>query len=362
MKLRLQQCVCWLLFLCISVPLASQAKEPVFAKVLPHHTLRFPQDRGAHPDFRTEWWYVTGWLTTPDHQTLGFQVTFFRSATLHDRDNPSQFAPQQLIIAHAAISDPTKGKLQHDQKIARAYPGIAEAHVGDTNLKLQQWKLKREKDGHYEVHIPAREFELTLKLQPTQAMMLQGEEGYSRKGPKPEQASYYYSEPHLAVSGELKKANKKISVTGQAWLDHEWSSKVLDPLAVGWDWTGINLDDGSALMAFRIRKKDGGVLWQHATLRDAKGKLIHFADKEIRFTPLRMWTSPRTQARYPVAMQLQLGTNTWELMPLQEDQELDARRSTGSVYWEGGVRVERDKKPAGRGYLEMTGYVKPLKL
>jgi predicted secreted hydrolase len=151
-------------------------------------------------------------------------------------------------------------------------------------------------------------------------------------------------------------------VNGQAWLDHEWSSTVLDPLAVGWDWTGINLDDGSALMAFRIRKKDGGILWQHASLRDVQGKLTHFADKEIRFTPLRTWTSPRTQARYPVAMQLQLGINTWDLIPLQEDQELDARRSTGSVYWEGGVRVERDKKPAGRGYLEMTGYVKPLKL
>ena len=362
MKLRLQQCVSWLLFLCLSAPLALQAKEPVFAKVLPHHTLRFPQDRGAHPDFRTEWWYVTGWLTTSDNQTLGFQVTFFRSATLHDRDNPSQFAPQQLIIAHAAISDTTKGKLQHDQKIARAYPGIAEANVGDTNLKLHQWNLKREKNGIYQVHIPAREFDLTLSLQPTQAMLLQGDQGYSRKGPKPEQASYYYSEPHLAVSGSLQSGNKKITVNGQAWLDHEWSSTVLDPLAVGWDWTGINLDDGSALMAFRIRKKDGGILWQHASLRDAQGKLTHFADKEIRFTPLRIWTSPRTQARYPVTLQLQLGTSTWDLIPLQDDQELDARRTTGSVYWEGGIRVERDKKLVGKGYLEMTGYVKPLKL
>ncbi len=362
MKQRLQQCLCWLLFFSLSTPLSSLARAPVFAKVLPHHTLHFPQDRGAHPDFRTEWWYVTGWLTTPDHQTLGFQVTFFRSATLHDRDNPSQFAPQQLIIAHAAISDAAKGKLQHDQKIARAYPGITEASVGDTNLKLHQWQLKRDKNGDYQVSIPAREFELTLRLQPTQAMMLQGEQGYSRKGPKPEQASYYYSEPHLAVSGTHQTGNKKIAVNGQAWLDHEWSSTVLDPLAVGWDWTGINLDDGSALMAFRIRKKDGGILWQHASLRDAQGKLTHFADKEIRFTPLRMWTSPRTQARYPVALQLQLGTSTWDLIPLQEDQELDARRSTGSVYWEGGVRVERNKKPAGSGYLEMTGYVKPLKL
>lgn len=362
MKQRLQQCLCWLLFVCLSAPLSSQAKDPMFAKVLPHHTLHFPQDRGAHPDFRTEWWYVTGWLQTPDHQSLGFQVTFFRSATLHDRDNPSQFAPQQLIIAHTALSDTTKGKLQHDQKIARAYPGIAEASVGDTNLKLQQWQLKRDKNGNYQVSIPAREFALTLRLQPTQAVMLQGDQGYSRKGPKPEQASYYYSEPHLAVSGTLQSGNKKIAVKGQAWLDHEWSSTVLDPLAVGWDWTGINLDDGSALIAFRIRNKDGGILWQHASLRDAQGKLTHFTDKEIRFTPQRMWTSPRTQARYPVAKELQLGANTWVLIPLQDDQELDARRSTGSVYWEGAVRVERDNKPAGSGYLEMTGYVKPLKL
>ena len=350
------------LLLCLSVVTHATAGTSAFTPVIPGQTLNFPRDFGAHPDFRTEWWYATGWLQTPDGKLLGFQVTFFRSATEHDAANPSRFAPKQLIVAHAALSDPAVGKLVHDQKIARTGLGLAHANQATTDVKLHRWIMRREPDGRYQIALPARDFTLSLTLTPSQPVMLQGEQGYSRKGPVAGQASYYYSEPQLKVTGQITRKGKPVAVYGSAWLDHEWSSSLLDPRAVGWDWVGANLDDGSALMAFRIRTVDGRALWQHATLRDAHGRLRAVSADSIRFTPLREWRSPRTGARYPVAMQMDLGDMRWRLTPLQDDQELDSRQSTGAVYWEGAVTIERDGKPAGRGYFEMTGYLKALKL
>lgn len=338
------------------------AAPPRFSPVTPDAPLVFPRDFGAHPSFRTEWWYATGWLETPDKKPLGFQITFFRSATGHDAANPSRFAPKELVIAHAALSDPAVGKLLHDQKSAREGFGLAYAKQGTTDVKLDDWCFVRESDGRYRATVKARDFTLALMLAPTGPPLLQGEHGYSRKGPKPQQASYYYSEPQLQVSGSITRNGRQAAVGGSAWLDHEWSSSVLDPGAAGWDWLGANLDDGSALMAFRIRGKDGGDVWAHAALRDASGRVTQYGPQQVRFRPLRLWRSPRTQASYPVAVRVETGPAAWELTPLQDDQELDSRQSTGAVYWEGAVTITRDGKPAGRGYLEMTGYTTPLKL
>lgn len=295
-------------------------------------------------------------------EPLGFQVTFFRSATDHDRANPSLFAPRQLIIAHVALSDPALGKLLHDQKSAREGLGLAYARQGDTDIKLDDWHFRRDKNGQYRTVIAAREFSLELALTPHQPPMLQGERGFSRKGPRPEQASYYYSQPQMKVSGNIVSAGKKQTVNGSAWLDHEWSTTVLDPNAAGWDWLGVNLDDGGALMAFQIRGKDGKKIWAHAAMRDASGNVSQFSAGQVDFIPQRRWRSPRTDASYPVAQDLVIGPHTWRILPLQDDQELDSRQSTGAVYWEGAIRLERDGQPSGKGYLELTGYVKPLKL
>jgi predicted secreted hydrolase len=192
--------------------------------------------------------------------------------------------------------------------------------------------------------------------------MLQDQRGFSRKGPRPEQASYYYSEPHLKVEGTLTRNGKQAAVTGTAWLDHEWSSEYLDPSAGGWDWVGANLDDGSALMAFRIRGKDGRKVWAYAGIRDSSGRFTVFEPDEVTFEPQRTWRSPHTGATYPVSMRIRTGSTVWLLTPMMDDQELDSRQSTGAVYWEGAVTVTRDGEPAGRGYLELTGYVEPLKL
>ncbi|MEC5216809.1 putative secreted hydrolase [Actimicrobium sp. GrIS 1.19] len=341
---------------------ALNAAAPTFESVNPGTTLEFPQDFGAHPSYRTEWWYATGWLDTPDHRPLGFQITFFRSATGHDRANPSAFAPGQLIIAHAALSDPAVGRLLHDQRSARAGFGLAYARPGNTDVKLNDWVLLRQPDGSYQARLASREFALQLQLTPTQPTMLQGVDGYSRKGPNPSQASHYYSQPQLQVRGTVTRAGKPVTVTGTAWLDHEWSTSVLDASASGWDWLGANLDDGSALMAFQIRSIDGTRLWAHAALRSRSGQLTQFAPEQVHFAPQRHWRSPRTNASYPVATTITTGTTSWQLIPLQDDQELDSRQSTGSVYWEGGVTILREGKPMGRGYLEMTGYLKPIKL
>ncbi|WNC94314.1 carotenoid 1,2-hydratase [Paraburkholderia sp. FT54] len=345
------------------------AAAPEFAAVTPGHAIALPQDSGAHVAFRTEWWYATGWLTTPDNHPLGFQITFFRSATDHDAADPSAFAPAQLIIAHAALSDPALGHLAHDQRIARQGFGLAYAKPANTDVKLDTWKMIRAADGHYDVTADASGFSLHLTLTPTQAPLLQGERGYSRKGPRPEQASYYYSEPQLRVSGGVVRpvaaggpSYGETAVTGMAWLDHEWSSALLDANAVGWDWLGANLTDGSAVMAFKIRSRDGHGVWAHAAFRKPDGEVTTFAPDQVDFTPLRRWRSPRTNTSYPVSMMVKTGTLTWRLDPLMDDQELDSRQSTGAVYWEGAVRVSREGVDLGRAYLELTGYANALRM
>jgi predicted secreted hydrolase len=340
----------------------AQGAPPAFAPVKPGQALVFPRDFGAHPEFRTEWWYVTGWLNTASGKPLGFQVTFFRSRTEHDPANPSAFAPHQLVIGHAALSDPEVGRLVHDQRSSRAGFDLAWAKTGDLDLKLDDWRMTRGADGNYRVSLKASELTLELTLAPTQPTLLQGDGGYSRKGPAPRHASYYYSLPHLRVTGSAGRSGAVGPVTGSAWFDHEWSSEALQPEASGWDWIGANLDDGSALMAFQIRARDGGKLWAHASVRGRDGKVTRYAPGQVSFAPTALWRSPRTNADYPVATTITTGATRWQIAPLQQDQELDSRRSTGAVYWEGAVTVARDGVAAGRGYLEMTGYVRPMKL
>ena len=275
--------------------------------------------------------------------------------------NPSAFAPHQLIVAHAALSDPATAKLLHDQRIARATHGLAGAAVGDTDVWLDDWPLQREGE-RYRAYIGASEFSLDLALQRTQPPMANGESGYSRKGRSPSSASYYYSVPHLAVTGTIGNGGQRIRVRGDAWLDHEWSTELLEPEAAGWDWIGINLDDGGALMAFRMRDRLGDSLWSAATLRRPGAVPVHFSPEEVEFLPGRRWTSPRTGIEYPVAFRVRVCELSLALDPLFDDQESDSRMTTGAVYWEGAVHALRDRERIGRGYLELTGYGAPLVL
>jgi len=362
----------WLAAVCVAAAAASAAAlaesaaaEPPYAAVTNDRPIEFPRDFGSHPSFRTEWWYATGWLTTRagarSGESLGFQVTFFRTRPVIDATNPSAFTPHQLLIAHCALSDPQRGRLWQDQKIRRAGMGLARAAEGDTDIQLDSWTLRRN-DDVYAVDVAGEEFTLRLELAPTQAPLLNGDGGVSRKGTAPQAASYYYSLPHLAVRGTIMRNGRREAVRGEAWLDHEWSSEYLESGAVGWDWIGINFADGAALMAFEIRGTHHEVRWAGGTQRAADGAVQILAPDQVAFAPGRTWQSPRTGTTYPVEWHVRAGTRELDLKPLMDDQENDTRLSTGAVYWEGAVQAYEAGHAAGRGYLELTGYQAPLNL
>ncbi|MBV7543444.1 carotenoid 1,2-hydratase [Acidovorax sp. sic0104] len=341
------------------------------AHALPPRTLAFPRDHGSHPDLRTEWWYITGHARA-EGRLWGFQVTFFRSRVEATQSMQSKFAARQLVFAHAALTDVQGRHLHHDQRIARTGFGIAEAAQGDTAVHLRDWHLVRTAadapgNSRYTAQVQGGGFALDLRFDSTQPVLLQGREGLSRKGPDPAQASYYYSQPQLAVSGLLTLGGRRMAVqenSGRAWMDHEWSEALMHPDAVGWDWIGMNLDDGRALTAFHLRRQDGSTLWAGGSVRAAGQHTPEvFAHDAVTFTPTRHWTSGRSGARYPVDWRVQTPGGTFSVHALLDDQELDSQGSTGAIYWE-GLSELRDAagRAVGRGYLEMTGYAKRLRL
>ncbi|KQT10406.1 lipocalin-like domain-containing protein [Ramlibacter sp. Leaf400] len=332
------------------------------AHALAPRRLQFPRDHGAHPDLRTEWWYITG-TAAGEGREFGFQLTFFRSRVDATQDMSSKFAARQLVFAHAAVTDVQGRRLLHDQRIARQGFGVAQAEPGDTRVRLRDWQLERQADGVYLAQLPTQEFALDLRFSPTQPPLLQGAQGLSRKGPDPKQASYYYSIPQLAAAGSIRLQGRRFEVQGKAWLDHEWSEALMHPEAVGWDWIGMNLDDGSALTAFQLRRKDGTALWDGGSFRAASGSTYIASRGETRFKAQRRWTSPLSGATYPVEWMVQTPADFYTVRAVIDAQELDSRQSTGSVYWEGlSDLLDSNGRRVGRGYLEMTGYAQRLRL
>jgi predicted secreted hydrolase len=348
-----------LLLLLAVAPLRAEVAYP---PVVPGVELQFPQDEGAHPDYRIEWWYVTGWVEDESGAPLGFQVTFFRVRPGLGESNPSRFAPSQILFGHAAVADPANGRLRHAERSARAGFDLAYAREGRVDVRLDDWTLRQEGDRYVAV-VKGEDFSLRLDLDRVQAPLLQGERGYSRKGPSPTQASWYYSLPQLRVSGEIVLDGRTRTVAGEAWFDHEWSSDLMDAEARGWDWMGVNLADGGALMAFRMRDAAGNARWAAATLRSPDGSVRTFSPDEVAWTPRRTWRSPRTGADYPVAWRVRVGDREFDVEPLMDDAELDSRSSTGTIYWEGPIRLRAPGgAELGRGYLELTGYAGRLDL
>jgi predicted secreted hydrolase len=359
MKRGIYFAVAMILMMAHALASLASAEEIRYADVARDHKLVFPQDHGAHPDFRTEWWYVTGHVETSSGTLLGFQVTFFRSRTGVGEDSKSKFAPQQILFAHAAIADPRHGKLRHDEKIARAGFGN-HAKVGMMDIALNKWTM-RMNENVISARISSKDFSLDLALAPSQAPILQGENGYSQKSSNPAQASYYVSFAQVKVSGNIMVDGKSETVTGKAWFDHEWSSEYMAANASGWDWLGANLDDGGALMVFRMRGADGQAIWAGGTRVMADGRVTKLTPPQIVFTPLESWRSPRTSATYPVAMRVDVANESFELRPWMDDQELDSSRSTGITYWEGATDLIQNKRRVGRGYLELTGYANKVR-
>jgi predicted secreted hydrolase len=355
----------------------ARAQATLADETLSDAPLRFPRDHGAHPEARIEWWYVTGVLrvdgragetTRPD---FGFQLTFFRVRHALQRPLSSAFAPDQVMLGHAAISDLGRQRLLHDQQVLRHGFANARADTDDTRVRLGAWQLRRSDgpDGRsrYALSMPSEHagFALALTLDAPLAPLLQGRAGWSRKGPGAQQASRYVSEPQLAGSGRLAlRDGGTRTVRASAWLDHEWSNQYLGrgadaapDRAVGWDWLGLNLDDGSSLTLFQMRAHDGAVIWTGGSWRGAQGGAPVDFDQQLRFEPLAFWKSPVSRANYPVRWRIHTPRSVLLVEAAYAAQEIDTRLSTGFPYWEGVARVSDEAgRGLGWGYLEMTGY------
>jgi len=343
-----------------------------YPEVLRETRLVFPRDYGAHPDFRIEWWYVTGWLfDRTDRRPWGFQITFFRIRTSYPDGNPSRFSPGRLMVAHAALVDAASNRHPQRERVANLGSAGVRLAQGDTDCALPGWTLSRTADDGYRTTVREDEFgwRLALRTRGTAAPWLQGEDGFQRKGPLESQASHYYSRPQLQVTGELDVRAATRAVDGVAWLDHEWSSTVLDPRAAGWDWAGLNLHDGRAIVWYRIRAADDGpALHTYFALREVDGGMRVLGEAAV--TVDETWVSGATGSRYPVALTLApreapapVGIGSLRLRPLIPNQEIDGRQITGVAYWEGAVRVLDDgDREIGLGYLELTGYHRNFRL
>ncbi|MCE4555288.1 carotenoid 1,2-hydratase [Pelomonas cellulosilytica] len=323
--------------------------------------LNFPHDFGAHPAQAIEWWYLTGLLADRDGAAprYGFQLTFFRLPGPAAADHPSGLAAKGMLLGHVALSDLTAGRHRHAQRLLRTVPGAVQARVGDCELRLRDWTLKRDGDG-YRAAFTGPGFSAELELATPDAPLLQGDAGISRKGPEPEQFSRYYSRPQLVTQAALTVDGRRHSLAGRAWLDHEWSDNYLGN-ATGWDWLGINLHDGRALTLFQLRRADGSRDWAGGSLRTPGQTDRNFAPQEVEMTPLRHWTSPATGGRWPVEWRLKSPAGDLRLVAAFDAQEIDARYDgrpgSGVLYWEGAARLlDAQGRQLGWGYLELTGY------
>ena len=345
-------------FLLIALLLLPQN---AFERARPGRNLSFPSDHGNHPAFKTEWWYFTGHLTTSNNRRFGFELTFFRVALADVPENPSRWRPQELYPAHFAISDLDTGRFHYREKVARVGPGLAGSEQGNLHVWTHNWSARL--DGEVfqvEAAVPGMTLELQLKsLKPP---VLHGDGGFSRKGPRPEQASHYYSLTRLEGQGSLGLEGDSHVVKASAWMDHEFMSTLLSEEEIGWDWFSLQLDNGEDLMLFQVRREGNtqprtiSGTWVSET-----GESSALSEQEIELVPLDFWKSPATGAIYPIAWQIRIPSHQLELEVRASipNQELITLRSTGVIYWEGSVEAVGSQAGAairGRGYLELTGY------
>ena len=328
----------------------------------------FPRDHGAHPGFRTEWWYFTGNLRDAAGNRYGYQLTFFRQGVRMKPSDPGNpWSLRDLYPAHFALTDARSGAFHYAEQITRSGPGLAGAATGGMNVWNLGWSARMEKER---IRLRARHggMELALELSPRKPLVLQGDRGLSRKGPGKGQASYYYSFTDLAATGTIRTpaAQRPVPVEGVSWFDQEFSSNALTKDQAGWDWFSIHLSDGRDLMLYFLRKGDGTVEKESSgTLVEPDGRSRHLTLDETRVEVLATWTSPKSGGKYPSRWRIRIPSAgiDLQLAPLVAAQELITEGSTGVTYWEGAV--DGKGTSAGRpvtceGYVEMTGYAGSL--
>lgn len=327
---------------------------------LPGWTYEFPRDHLAHLEFKTEWWYFTGNLRAKDGRQFGFQVTFFRHGINKTRPD-SDFGVRDLSFAHAAVSDISGKQFRFDQKVSRGSFGGAGFGGTEKVAWIGDWTLRLNADGAWEFRATPAGQVIHLKAFPLKEPAIHGESGVSQKAAGRGQASHYYSQTRLRTTGEILLDGKSISVEGESWFDHEWATNQLAEDQIGWNWFGLHLDDGSELMLYQMRRRDGSVdPVSSGTFIPKTGAPMHLPIADFELKPgKRTWTSPSTKAVYPLDWRIaipKLGITLASRAQLP-DQEMSFPTI---VYWEGAVRLE-GKPAGGRGYMELTGYGNALR-
>ena len=331
--------------------------------------LVFPVDHGAHPGYRTEWWYYTGNLATPDGRPFGFQVTVFRRqiGPASDRrswpEPASAWRTQQLFLGHIALSDISGRQHLFAEDMSRGALGLAGViQTGvDTTVFLKSWKIDIGPRVQ-RLQAATEAFAIDLDLVPLKSPVQHGDQGYSRKGDTAERASCYYSFTRLKTEGTIRLYDRELAVSGLSWMDHEFSTADLQPGIVGWDWFSLQLDNGTELMLYRLRQEDGQPNpASSGTLVNADETIRHLSADDVKLTVLENWQSSRSGGRYPAAWQVTVSSAELRLsiVPNLADQEMRTPGSTAVTYWEGSVSItgEMAGRPVkGKGYIELTGY------
>jgi predicted secreted hydrolase len=332
--------------------------ESGYAQVLGPRPMEFPRDHGPHPGYRSEWWYFTGNLTDDNGRRFGYQWVLFRLALSPDTPaRESRWGTSQAYMAHFAITDPEAGRFHAFERFARGAAGLAGSAAEPLDLWIEDWSLREDPaTGVWRLRAREQDLEVDLELTAERPPVLQGDRGYSRKSAAPGNASHYYSISRLDTRGILRADGRSHHVSGSSWLDREWGTSALANDQQGWDWFSLQLDDGTDLMFYRLRRKDGGVdPFSAGMLITADGEARLTVD-EVSLDVLDHWTSPHG-TRYPSHWRIDIPARdlTLEIRPLFPAQELDL-----SVrYWEGAVTVSGRRagtKIGGQGYVELVGY------
>jgi predicted secreted hydrolase len=331
----------------------------------PGRVFQFPRDHGAHPEYKTEWWYYVGHLKAASGESFGYQLTFFRVGLRKLRKPDSRarsaWSLNHIYFAHLAITDPTRGAFLFREKAGRGALGLSGAATGPMKVWIDDWQAELQ-GGEFLLKAKDGDLGLALRLKPLKPPVLHGQGGYSRKSDKYDAASYYYSLSRLDTRGTITVAGRSLPVTGLSWMDHEFFSSAMAPGLVGWDWFCLQLSDGWEVMLYLLRHQDGAVdPASSGTLIDPAGGARHLNRCDFAIKATGSWTSPHTKAKYPAGWEITIPEAGYrlKLAPTLADQEIRAPAPAQVTYWEGEVKIAGDKNGApvsGVGYAELTGY------
>jgi predicted secreted hydrolase len=350
----------WIALLILIAALSAGAQE--YKSAMPGYKYDFPRDYFNHEEYQTEWWYYTGNLRAPDGHRFGYELTFFRQGVSREANNNPWFV-RDLWMAHLALSDVTGQRFYHEDRLNRSGPGMAGVDEKAGLVWNGNWQA-RIGDREEELRGIGAKFGLGLKLESAKPPVIQGENGASQKAEGAGHASHYFSLTRLLTRGEIYVDGKTYRVDGTSWMDHEFFTGSMATDETGWDWLSVQLEDGSELMLYRLRHRDGSIdPYSSGSYVDAQGTSEFLAVKDFVMTPAGdNWTSAQTKVSYPERWHVSIAKLGLELdvtTPLR-GQELVS--GYGPSYWEGAIDIAGRRGGTalkGVGYLEMTGYAKP---